>query len=142
MAKRSRARRSAKSSSKKRGGSCVKSSECGVVFARTVFTKAKGCDAKTKAAEFFRKAAGASFRSMSKAEKTKVFKEALRKAAAAARVCGNAEKAARIQAALSQRDSSESRMMDPAYTGGFEGWRRRASKGLRGRRRARSKRSW
>lgn len=142
MAKRKKARRSSSSSRRHGASKCVKASDCGMVVAESAFRSAKTCSAKQAAADAFRAVAARKFRGVSKAEKSKLYRAALRMQARAAAMCGNEAKAARIQAALSTRDSSESRHMDPAYAGGFEGWRRKSARGMRGRRRSRSKRYW
>lgn len=137
MAKRKSSRRSSASAKKRRGSSsCVKAADCGLVVARTSFKSAKSCSTRQQAADVFRAAAARKFRTVGKAEKSKLFKEALRMQARAAQMCGDEAKAARIQAALRSRDSSDGhRNLDPSYTSSFEGWRGRGRR--RGRRRRR-----
>lgn len=76
-----------------RGKTCVKVQDCGLAVARAAFGRARDCASKRAAAEGFRMAAAKVFRFKPKAEKAALFRESLRKVAAAERACGNAEAA-------------------------------------------------
>jgi hypothetical protein len=102
-----------------RKATCLKPKDCRVTVARLDFNAARGCSAKQAAAEEFRKVAAKAARVTSKAEKTKLFKEALRKIASAHRACGN-ESAAR-----SVLEAERRRIVDEQPMDGLSGTRRR-----------------
>jgi hypothetical protein len=127
MAKRKAAKKPAKKAAKKssrKGAQCVKSGDCRVIVARQDFNAAKSCGASRQASQAFRETVAKRFRFLPQAEREKLYREALRKEGLTASRCGEEEKAARIQAALSKRDTSDDRNMDSSYTSSFEGLRR------------------
>lgn len=83
----------------KKGKTCVKPVDCRIVVARQNFNAAKSCSARDEAADVFRAVVAKRFRTLPKAEKAKLFKEALSKKASAARACGRESEARRIEEA-------------------------------------------
>lgn len=104
---------------------CIEASDCRVIAARQDFKAAKGCSARTAAAEAFRLAAAKRIRTLPKAQKEALFKEALRHAAGAHRSCGNEAAAKQIEEAAKFAADRE-RIMGSSAMDGLRRRRRRS----------------
>jgi hypothetical protein len=122
---------------------CVQPKDCRVVAARLDFKAAKGCSARTAAAEAFRAAAAKRWRTSTAAERKSLFKEALRHVAGAYRSCGNeaaaqkveeAARIAKIKAAQAPSAPTTEEKQRAAYQSSFEGLRMGKSRRRRSRR--------
>jgi hypothetical protein len=108
---------------------CVQPKDCRVIAARLDFKAAKGCSARTAAAEAFRAAAAKRWRTSTTAERQSLFKEALRHVAGAHRSCGNDAAAKRAEDAAVAAEGQ--RMVGSSAMDGLSGARRRRRRSRR-----------
>lgn len=112
---------------------CLEPKDCRVVAARLDFKAAKGCSARTAAAEAFRAAAAKRWRTSTTAERQSLFKEALRHVAGAHRSCGNESAAVAAEAAAKQaaQKAADFERSEAARFNGLSGARRRRRRSRR-----------
>jgi len=112
---------------------CIEAKDCRIVAARLDFKSAKGCAARTAAAEAFRVATYRRTIAAPQALKEKLYKESLRHIAGAHRSCGNEEAAQKAEAAAKAAVSAEEMRSariaaDARKARGLNGVRRRRSR--------------